>query len=82
MLPTGSQIRAARSLLGISQEELAKRSRVSVRTLITMEKGDAQTQQIQATKFAVMGYLIGEGIRFVPDDEDTTSTRIGVILER
>jgi DNA-binding transcriptional regulator YiaG len=79
MYPTGSQIRAARALLGLSVGELADRAHVSSRTVQNLE-ADA-TKPNRVTQEAVMGVLIAEGIRFVPADEDT-GRGIGVMLDR
>lgn len=79
MYPNGSQVRAARALLGISREELAARAKVSVRTVNNIENGD--TRPIRSTLEAVMSVLIAEGIRFVPEDDDLSGGR-GVLLDK
>ncbi|MBY0253729.1 MAG: helix-turn-helix domain-containing protein [Methylobacterium organophilum] len=66
MYPTPAQIRAARALLGISQEELAELARVSKRTIANMESGDGRP--IRATKDAVFLALLDAGIEFTYDE--------------
>lgn len=80
MYATGPQIRAARAILGMSREELARQARVSLRTVNNIETGS--TKPIRATLEAVMGVLIAEGVRFLPDAEDETEDKRGVILDR
>lgn len=60
MLPTASQIRAARALLGITQEEAAALVGVSGRTWTDVEKGIASEAVIER----VMGVMLGQGVEF------------------
>ncbi|MEE8629711.1 MULTISPECIES: helix-turn-helix domain-containing protein [Methylobacterium] len=69
MYPSGTQIRAARALLKMSREELASLAGVSERTITNLEETDRKP--IRATIEAVMGSLIGQGIRFLPPDPET-----------
>lgn len=69
MYPTGSQVRAARALIGMSREQLAAKAGVSVRTVNNIE--NAETKPIAATQNAVMGVLIAEGVRFEPANPET-----------
>lgn len=69
MYPTGSQIRAARALLGMSVTELAQRARVSTRTVQNLE-ADA-TKPNQLTGDAIMGTLMAAGVDFDAGDPDT-----------
>lgn len=79
MYPNGSQVRAARALIGMSREDLAARAKVSVRTVNNIENGD--TRPIRSTLEAVMGVLIAEGVMFVPADPEK-GTGPGVVLSR
>ena len=79
MYPTGSQIRAARALLGMSVTDLARRARVSPRTVQNLE-ADA-TKPIQVTQDAVMSVLLGAGVDFDPGDPET-GRGPGVYLRR
>lgn len=61
MLPTPQQIRAARALLDLTQEEAAVLVGVSPRTWTEVERGTASEQTVEK----VMGRLMGEGVDFV-----------------
>jgi transcriptional regulator with XRE-family HTH domain len=61
---TPAQCRAARSLLGISQDELSARSRVSKRTIAAFEAG--QTRPVPGTLMAVRQALEAAGVEFIP----------------
>ncbi len=68
MYPSGSQIRAARALLGLSVGELADRAHVSSRTVQNLE-ADA-TRPNRVTLEAVMGVLLAEGVEFDAGDPE------------
>lgn len=61
----GRQVRAARILLGISQQELADACGVNTSTIgnIENETGDPRRSSI----YQVEDYLISRGVRFVSD---------------
>jgi transcriptional regulator with XRE-family HTH domain len=61
MLPTPTQIRAARALLNLTQEEAAVLVGISKRTWVAVEQGVASADSVQA----VMGALMGAGIEFL-----------------
>lgn len=61
MLPSPQQIRAARALLDLTQEQAAALVGVSPRTWTDVERGTAS----EATVERVMGTLMGEGVEFV-----------------
>ncbi|KQP62164.1 helix-turn-helix transcriptional regulator [Methylobacterium sp. Leaf112] len=61
MYPNPTELRAARALLGWTQEEAAKTSGISVRTLIAVEKGEGTTKALHN----IMGALMGAGLRFM-----------------
>jgi transcriptional regulator with XRE-family HTH domain len=66
MLTTGNQLRAARSLAGIDQGELAKRAGVNINTISAMEKRGAEilTSGLDTIK-SVMSALEAAGIEFL-----------------
>lgn len=59
----GPQVRAARELLGMSQQDLAARADMSVSTVRDIENGtgDPRRSSIEA----IEDFLISQGIRFV-----------------
>lgn len=63
-MTTPAQIRAARALLGMSQQDVAQRAGVSTRTIVNLEKGDRQP--IAATVKAVTAALVEAGVIFIP----------------
>jgi ribosome-binding protein aMBF1 (putative translation factor) len=62
---TGAQIRAARAVLGWSAEDLAKHSKLSRRTIITMESADGAPQTNVVSLEKVRVTLESEGIEFI-----------------
>ena len=67
MYPSPDQIRAARALLNMHQEELAELARVSKRTIANMEAGNKAP--IRATLEAVMAALMSKDVRFTYDPQ-------------
>lgn len=65
-------LRAARALLGFTQEQAAKECRVSSRTLVSVENGKGSLAGLHS----VMGAYMGLGIRFAgtPDYQEQTVT--------
>jgi transcriptional regulator with XRE-family HTH domain len=63
----GSQIRAARAWLGISQEALAEKSEVSKRTVMRIEMG-RQEPIFARTLKSIQTALEKEGIEFIFED--------------
>jgi len=61
------QIKAARTLLGWSQQELADKAVLSLSTVLSMEKGKADPRLSSLT--AVQRALNRGGIEFIPEDE-------------
>lgn len=70
----GAQVRAARALLGISQDQLAARSGVARKTIALFEQGHSTPQP--RTLKDLQDTLEDEGIEFLSDDEG----RVGVVL--
>lgn len=64
---SGSQIRAARGLLGISAAELAKKAGIGWATLQRIERSDAVTSARLKTLERVIQALEAEGIEFLGD---------------
>lgn len=67
ILPTPDQIRAARSLLGLSQEEIARMAGVSRRTIVTLESGSATVDE--TTMMSVVAFFVSAGVRFVSAED-------------
>lgn len=66
-LPTSGQFRAARALLGLSQEKLATISGTSRRTVVSLESDAAPVSA--ETKTVVAKSMTALGICFFGDDE-------------
>jgi transcriptional regulator with XRE-family HTH domain len=62
MLPSGPEIRAARALIGASQEKLAAAARINPSTVRHFERTGSATLE---TVRALMAVLEGAGIEFV-----------------
>ena len=71
----GRLIAAARSLLGWSQDELARRANIARKTLVGIERESGNPKR--ASERAVVEILEAEGVRF-----EETSERITVSLIR
>lgn len=66
MLATGNQLRAARSLIGMEQSELAERADVNVNTIRSMEKSGAEGIAGRGASIrAVQKALEAAGIEFL-----------------
>ena len=61
---TPAQSRAARGLAGLTQDDLAKLSRVSKRTIVQFETGAGKP--IPATLAAIQRALEEAGVEFIP----------------
>ena len=65
-LPFGNQIRAARTLLGVEQLDLAKKANVSIGTIRSIEAAGSTVAQVRLdTLLKVQEALEVEGITFV-----------------
>lgn len=71
----GKLIAAARSLLGMSQEELCRRANVSRQTLVSLERDSGNPTRSSERK--VVDILESDGVVF-----EETGERIGVYLKR
>ena len=58
------QIRAARALLGWSQQDLADRAALSLNAVVRLETGKADTRL--STLTAIQKALVNSGIEFLP----------------
>ena len=63
------QVRAARSLLGISQDELAERASLSVITIKRIEAAGTELKGTAQTMGSIQRALKSKGIVFIDQDE-------------
>lgn len=73
---TGAQIRAARAALGWSSEALAKKSGVSMRTIMRFEQIEDVPPSRSATLLDVQKALEEAGIEFIGTPEDGPGIRV------
>jgi len=71
---TPRQLRAARALLGWSQQQLADKAIVSVNALIRLERGQADTRM--STLNAVTSALSKAGVEFIPSGDRGEGVRL------
>jgi transcriptional regulator with XRE-family HTH domain len=69
-----AQCRAARALLGISQDDLARLSKVAKRTIASFEKGGYQVAP--RTLAALVEALEGEGVELIPENGGGAGVRL------
>lgn len=74
MIITARQVRAARALLGWSQQELADRAIVSANAVMRLERGKVDTRM--STLTAVHRALVRGGIEFIPADQKGEGVRL------
>jgi|SRR5690348_14180660 transcriptional regulator with XRE-family HTH domain len=92
MLITPDQIRAARALLRMDQDELARRAHVSVVTIRRLEAPDGLSKvapgtfdEVQRALEAAGAEFVERGVRqraFTPEEIETRYQRIKAIAER
>jgi transcriptional regulator with XRE-family HTH domain len=75
-MPSGSQIRAARGLLGWSASELAERSEVTLRTIQRFETAEGVPPNRSGTLDKVRVALEAQGIEFLGDPETSPGVRL------
>lgn len=73
-----AQIRAARALLGWSQEDLAQASGVSVPTIKRIEPGHGPLKATDDVQAKIERAFVGAGIEFIASDEFSGSGGMGV----
>jgi transcriptional regulator with XRE-family HTH domain len=73
---TSAQIRAARSLLRWSAEDLARRSLLSVATIRRAELTEDQTSMTAANDLAVRRALEAAGVEFIDEDGGGPGVRL------
>ena len=69
------QIRAARALLGIRQDQLAKAAKIGLATLQRIEQTDGLVQANFSTVLKIQGALEKAGIEFT-DEEEFVGVRV------
>ena len=67
MIITPEQIRAARALLRLEQDELTRRAQVSVATVRRLEAAESAGRVAPATLSGVRAVLEAAGAEFIPD---------------
>lgn len=78
-LLTGSVLRAARALMGISAAQLASETSVGERTILRAESFDGPVVMREANARAIIAALERRGVDFiVPDDEGSLGLRRAV----
>jgi transcriptional regulator with XRE-family HTH domain len=73
---TSAQIRAARSLIKWSAEDLARRSSVSLRTIRRAELADRNTSMTTANELAVRQALESAGVEFIDENGGGPGVRL------
>jgi predicted transcriptional regulator len=74
MMITARQVRAARALLGWSQQELADRAIVSVNAVMRLERGKVDTRT--STLATVERALVRGGVEFISADQKGEGVRL------
>ncbi|RLL65272.1 helix-turn-helix domain-containing protein [Paenirhodobacter hankyongi] len=74
--PTGRQIAAARTLLGMPQAELAAAAKVSVPTLRRMEASEGPASGMANNVDAVCRALEAAGVEFIPENGGGAGVRL------
>jgi transcriptional regulator with XRE-family HTH domain len=75
-LITGRQIAAARTLIGLGQAELAKRSLISVPTLKRMEASEGPASGLTNNVAAVRSALEAAGVEFIEENGGGPGVRL------
>jgi hypothetical protein len=73
---TSAQIRAARSLIRWSAEDLARESSLSVATIRRAELADGETSMTAANNHAVRRALEGAGVEFIDENGGGPGVRL------
>jgi predicted transcriptional regulator len=75
-MPSGSQIRASRALLGISSKDLAEISGVGWATIRRLELTDGTSEARAETLARLRAALEVQGIEFLGDPETSPGVRL------
>lgn len=76
-LTTGNQLKAARALASLNQEQLAERSGVNVNTIRNMEaRGSEILVSGLDTVAKVQGALEAAGVQFIPENGGGAGVRL------
>jgi transcriptional regulator with XRE-family HTH domain len=78
---TGRQIRAARGLLRISAEELAKLAHVGITTIRRAELEDGEVSMNVPNAEAVRRALTEAGVRFIEPEEGVTGPGVALVFD-
>lgn len=70
ILLTACQVRAARAMIGISNQELARRAGVGEATLVRMQRGFGLLTLHPTTRERLLAYFEGEGFVFARETGD------------
>lgn len=73
---TGAQMRAARALLKLSAEDLAKAASVGIATIRRAEGSDAAPNMTTANNLTVKRYLEAAGVEFIPENGGGAGVRL------
>ncbi len=77
MAISGNQLRAARSLAGIGQQELAERSDISINTIRKMEGRGAERVRVRLETMEQIEHALSEfGVEFIKPDDGRAGVRL------
>ncbi|WP_041368110.1 helix-turn-helix domain-containing protein [Methylocella silvestris] len=74
--PTGRQIAAARTLLGMTQPQLAAQANISIPTLKRMEATDGPAAGMGNNVDAIARALEAAGVEFIPENGSGAGVRL------
>lgn len=74
--PTGRQLAAARTLIGMSQAAVAEAARISVPTLKRMEASEGPAAGMANNVEAVRRALEAAGVQFIPENGGGAGVRL------
>jgi transcriptional regulator with XRE-family HTH domain len=74
--PTGRQIAAGRTMLGMTQPELAARANISAGTLKRMEASEGEAVGMANNVAAVVSALEAAGVEFIPPNGSGAGVRL------
>lgn len=80
--PTGRQLAAARTLVNLTQHDVAQRSNVSVPTLKRMEASEGPAAGMSNNIDAVVRTLAAAGVEFIPENGGGAGVRLRKGLDK